>query len=629
MPPNIRNIGIFAHIDAGKTTFTERILFESGELSSPGSVEDGTTEMDTLPEEVSRGISIIASTTQIKYKIKQKLYLINLIDTPGHLDFHSQVDSALLAVDLAVLLIDVTSGIRSQTELISKKLLEKRIPILLFLNKLDRSLDISVLTKEIQELFPGKTLPVFQITSSQTLKFLHLEKEILEELELAFVEWSSGWTEKYFLSKDPKKVLLGGLREGFKESQHIPIFAGSGLTGLGVKECLQFLCSVEPRRDPKPYDSILFKKQIHPHLGRISYLKTFVPIREGDVLFHGDVPIQVPKLFSLIPGGFQEVREIDAHSIGAFQSPEGGETDHWQVGDFLWKHPPEEGEERETGSFPTFGKEFIQILEPEKEEDRKILESSLQGVVWEDPGLEFSHKKDTGQLQLAGMGELHLDVSIKRLETFLQDRFTKKNLYVSSYGLFDAAPTRLKWEHHTSDLKFFSHSLTVEVSRSGSFENPLRFASRVSPSLQKAIESAYFEILSHAADGLPLLGVSLVILKIDPPMVESEHSSPLTKVAVVAGIKSHLGYHWKKISPLTRFEILVPHSQVGLVISLLQKRTAKVLGMEALDTQKTRIRGSASAESLLGVTAALRNLTQGKATISLLTDFSMESYSEI
>ena len=125
MSNNIRNIGIFAHIDAGKTTFTERILFESGELSSPGSVEDGTTEMDTLPEEISRGISITASTSQIKYKIKQKIYYINIIDTPGHLDFHSQVDSALLAVDIAILLIDVTSGIRSQTELISKKLIDK------------------------------------------------------------------------------------------------------------------------------------------------------------------------------------------------------------------------------------------------------------------------------------------------------------------------------------------------------------------------------------------------------------------------------------------------------------------------------------------------------------------------
>ena len=251
MSSTVRNIGIFAHIDAGKTTFTERILYESGELSSPGSVEDGTTEMDTLPEEISRGISITASTSQIKYKIKQKTYYINIIDTPGHLDFHSQVDSALLAVDIAILLIDVTSGIRSQTELISKKLIEKNVPILIFLNKIDRSIEVNEIIKNIENLFTIKKVPVFKILGKDDIKFLPNLKEIDEEIELAYIEWSNEWTDKYFKSKDPKKVLLSGLREGFQNCKLIPIFAGSGLTGIGVRECLQFICSLDPKIEKK------------------------------------------------------------------------------------------------------------------------------------------------------------------------------------------------------------------------------------------------------------------------------------------------------------------------------------------------------------------------------------------
>ena len=629
MSNNIRNIGIFAHIDAGKTTFTERILFESGELSSPGSVEDGTTEMDTLPEEISRGISITASTSQIKYKIKQKTYFINIIDTPGHLDFHSQVDSALLAVDIAILLIDVTSGIRSQTELISKKLIDKNIPILIFLNKIDRSIEVNEIIKNIENLFTIKKVPVFKILGKDDFKFLPLQKEIDEEIELAYIEWSNEWTDKYFKSKDPKKVLLSGLKEGFQNCKLIPIFIGSGLTGIGVRECLQFICSLVPKIEKKHYDAILFKKQIHPYLGRISYIKTYISLKEGDVLFHGEVPYRITHFYSIIPGGVQEVREIDEFSIAAFLSPKGNETDIWQIGDFLWKNPPQEGEKREIGYFPKFGKEFIQILEPEKEKDRLELEEVIRGVVWEDPGLDVTLKSDTGQFQLIGMGELHLDVSIKRLESFLQDRFTKKNLYVASYGLINSKNSNLIWEHHTSDLKYYSFTLELEASKSSTFENTITFVTKVQSMLKFSIESAYHEVLSHAADGTPILGLSIQINKIIPPKIENEHSISLTKVAVVAGIKNLVRNQFKKISSKTNFEILLPHSQVGLVISMLQKRSAKIHGMESLDSNKTIVKGSAASEHLLGFTSAMRNVTQGKASISLLTDFSIDSYSEL
>jgi elongation factor G len=629
MKNNIRNIGIFAHIDAGKTTFTERILYESGELSSPGSVEEGTTEMDSLPEEISRGISITASTSQIKYKYKKETYLINIIDTPGHLDFHSQVDSALLAVDIGILLIDVTTGIRSQTEMIARKLLEKKIPVILFLNKIDKSIEFEEALEDLDRLFPTKKVLVFNKGEDGKINYIFNEKSVREEIELSYIEWSSELTDKYFTLKDSKKVILNGLREGFSNLSHIPIFAGSGLKGEGVIECLDFISSVETKKASPNYSAIIFKKQIHPILGRITYIKTVSTLKIDDVLFHGDIPYKLTHLYTIIPGGVHEQRIVSENSIVAFLSPSGGETDHWNIGDYLWLSTPEEGEIRERGEILSYGKEFIQILEPEKEEHRKQLHLSILDIVWEDAGLDFSLKTDTGQFQIFGMGELHLEVSIKRLESFMGEKFNKKNLQVSQYGLLNINKTSLKWEHHSSDAKYFSHTLNIVLHKSGSFENKISFNCKVSNSLKNSIESAFFEICSHVADNNPILGLSIKVESIESPKLESEHSNSLTKVAIIAGLKNFIVDKWIKIGPKTSFEIFVPHSQVGTVISLLQKRNAKVEGMEANDLMKTILKGSSSSHSLLGFSGSLRNITKGKAAISLLTDFSIKSYSEV
>ena len=629
MKNNIRNIGIFAHIDAGKTTFTERILYESGELSSPGSVEEGTTEMDSLPEEISRGISITASTSQIKYKYKKETYLINIIDTPGHLDFHSQVDSALLAVDVGILLIDVTTGIRSQTEMIARKLIEKKIPIILFLNKIDKSLDFEDTIEDLDRLFPTKKVYVFYKENEDEIKYIFNEKTVREDIELSYIEWSSELTDKYFTLKDSKKVILNGLREGCSNLSHIPIFAGSGLKGEGVIECLDFISSLETKQSIPSYSALIFKKQIHPILGRITYIKTFSKLKIQDVLFHGDIPYKLTHLYTIIPGGVHEEKLISENSIVAFLSPSGGETDHWSIGDYLWLSTPEEGESRERGEVFNYGKEFIQILEPEKEEHRKELLHSILDIVWEDSGLDFSLKTDTGQFQIFGMGELHLEVSIKRLESFLGDKFNRKNLQVSQYGLLNINKTNLKWEHHSSDAKYFSHTLNIVVQKSGSFENKILFNCKLSNSLKNSIESAFFEICSHVANNNPILGLSIIVESIENPKIESEHSNSLTKVAVIAGLKNFISDKWIKIGPKTGYEIFVPHSQVGTVISLLQKRNAKVEGMESNDLNKTILKGNSSSESLLGFSSSLRNITKGKAAISLLTDFSIHNYSEV
>ena len=626
MKINIKNIGIFAHIDSGKTTFTERILYEAGELSTPGNVEEGTTEMDTLPEEIQRGISITASTSQIKFKYKKSITFINIIDTPGHLDFHSQVDSTLLAVDIAVLLIDITTGIRSQTEMIIKKLNTSNIPIIIFINKIDKNTIVDDLILEINQLFIGKKTPVFKIHSNSKIEYLFENKEIDENIELSYIEWNTNYIDKYFSAENKKKVLMGGLKEGFVKKELFPIFAGSGLLGIGIKEFLKFISSLEIQFQKRSYDAIIFKKQIHPILGRITYLKTFNELKEGDIVFHREIPFEITKLYIIIPGGFHEVREVSENSIVAFSSPIGGETDHFKIGDFLFKNPPEEGEERSEGFQLNYGKDFIQKLEPEKPEDKEDLLKSIIDVVWEDPGLDVSINGETGQIQLHGMGELHLEVSIKRIESFFHKNYTKKDIYVSKYYLFKSDPIKCLWEHHTSDEKFFSYTLNVLIKESNSFTNYFNTNISLSKNKFHSLESAFTETLSHLKDGIPLLGINLIIENIIPPKKESEHSIPLTKVAIIAGLKNLPQNHWIKIGPESHFEIFVPHSQVGTIISALQKRNAIIKGMEVIENNKTCIIGSAAAEYLLGFGSVVRNLTQGKATLSQSTGFTDKVY---
>ncbi|MCB1144207.1 MAG: GTP-binding protein [Leptospiraceae bacterium] len=624
----IRNIGIFAHIDAGKTTFVERILYETGELSSPGSVEEGTTEMDSLPEEISRGISITASTTQVKYKYKKETYLINLIDTPGHLDFYSQVDAALMAVDIAILLIDVTAGIRSQTELIANKISHLKIPILIFLNKIDRTHDIEILQKDLKRLFDFPSVKVYYFDEEDRLRYTLTEKEINEDLELSYIEWSEPLTDKYFKSKTPKKILLSGLKDGLIQKKLIPVFAGSGLYGEGVRELLDLICSLKTESEEKNFDAQLFKKQIHPYLGRISYLKLYSELKIGDFLYHNEVACPITKIICLIPGGVHELRSAEKNSIIVIPTPEGEESETWRIGDFFWLDPPLEDEDRKFSARLNYKREFAVALEPEKEEFRSELNHSLRDLVWEDPGLSHRIRSDTGQLELLGMGELHLDVSLKRLTSFIGEKFLKREIRVARYQIFTGEKEKVYWKHSANEGQFQSLGLTVSLLKSKSFENKVNFQTKISKSHMQSIESSVMEFLSHGPDGMAVYGVKLEVHSVEDFHSDPMHTLGLTKVAILQGLKSELDGNLKTIGPISLFEILVPFSSVGTVISILNKRKAKVIGMDVVN-DRTRIHGEASAESLLGFFASLRNLTQGKGSLTLETHFNENKYSSL
>ena len=171
---------------------------------------EGTTESDRMREEIERGISIAATTFQVRYKFKNKKYFINLIDTPGHLDFFAQVQNSLLAVDIAILLLDITTGIRSQTEMLLDEITKQNIPLIVFVNKIDKAEDLHVFLEGLKEDISRKLHPVFRIQSDfkNQLEYILHKKEIYEEIELPFIEWDDTLIDKYFKKKTQKMFCI-------------------------------------------------------------------------------------------------------------------------------------------------------------------------------------------------------------------------------------------------------------------------------------------------------------------------------------------------------------------------------------------------------------------------------------
>ncbi len=500
MQRNIRNIGIFAHVDSGKTTLTERILFEAGEIYSPGSVLEGTTESDRMREEIERGISIVATTIQIRYKYKNKKYSINLIDTPGHLDFYAQVRNSLLAVDIAVLLLDITTGIRSQTEMLLEEITELGIPLIIFINKIDKAENLKNFILELNESLPRKLNPLFTITDGFTnqIEYTFLKKEIQEDIELSFIEWNDSLVEKYF-KKPSKKVLLEGLYSGFKESKLTPLFAGSASHGASVKELLDFICETDfHRRHSQDLDcrGVLFKRELHPDLGKIYFIKAYEPMRIGDIYFSKEKSFKLESFYEITPNEITKLDIMDGYSIFAATI---SETSHVSTGSlFLEK-------KEEANVVSSHNNEYVLLLEPNKSEEKETLRSGLEKLVWEDSGLSFKEKADTGQFELRGAGELHLDVAIQRLKEFISEIFTFGNLKVARYEKFKNMAITVIFEHSAFNQKLKSGTLISSLEKSPDFSSSVLWECELEEDYKSSVESAFYEVLSNGSRGFPVL----------------------------------------------------------------------------------------------------------------------------
>ncbi|EMJ95515.1 elongation factor G-like protein [Leptospira alstonii] len=618
----ILNVGIFAHIDAGKTTLLERILFESGKIRKPGTIEDGTTESDYLSEEIERGISIQTTLARVFWPSeKEPKVLFQFLDNPGHLDFQSQTGASLIVADLGVVLIDAFEGLKSQTLQNVEWLRKRKIPILFFLNKLDRKgIDITDSLVDLEAVLEKEPVLLWKEGEECAL----LQERSSDQGLLPLLEWNSELSDRYLENPDSLADLARqGFTEGFWKGEFFPVFGGAALHGDGVRELLAVLellsVSYLPEFRPKEELGIAFKRELHPDLGKIVYILPSREFPQNSSFYSESGEGRLRSFYLLSTRDFEETPKTQPREIIV-----GTGLEFLKPGDILYSSAQKEYK----SELAPIRKQFQILLEPEAAEHRDSLWSSLQTLTWLDEGLEIKILPDTGQMQLSGLGELHLEVSLSRLREFFPHKFNLSGIKVARFELWKKMVRQGEFQHTAFDQKISSGLVHASLVSSNSFTREVRFETKITETLEEAITSAFYEVVAKGSKGEEVLGLDLIVHRYDPPDQTIDVSS-LVKVAVIKGLKDIIPEHTELVGPVSRLEILIPDSSLGDVFGSLSKRNAKIQEVIPLGDGKSLVHAKASTENLLGFAGVLRNMTQGRGVLSIDSLFDPEHYNVI
>jgi len=407
---SIRNIGIIAHVDAGKTTITEQMLYLTGELRKPGSVDNGTSVMDNLNVEKERGISIKAAAIQFEYENT----LINLIDTPGHGDFIGEVERSLSGLDGAIIVLSAAEGIEAQTPLLWHFLQLLNIPAIIFINKIDR------MNSDVEKVIEN-------ISEELTDQIIVMQKPVLEaKPEASIKPWQGDNTEiiceqddefllKYLEGLEISDAeLTGSLRKSCQAGKLYPVLMGSAKNGVGIKELLDGIINYLP--EPEIFDMSaefsgrIFKISFHPTLGKLCYIRVFsgsVKSRDSVINATHEIEEKVNAVFVPKTRSSQMTDELQAGDVGIVT---GLKTSH--TGDYLGVLPAEITPELTVSPF------MVQV-NAENPGDYSALAEALAILNIEEPNLDFNWDKEERHLSLKVMGYIHIQI----LEQTIKDRF--------------------------------------------------------------------------------------------------------------------------------------------------------------------------------------------------------------
>ncbi len=665
-----RNIGIIAHIDAGKTTTTERMLFYSGKIHVPGEVDDGTTQMDWMPEEQERGITITSAATTFEWMS----HTINLIDTPGHVDFTAEVERSLRVLDGAIGIFDGVSGVEAQSETVWRQADRYRVPRLAFINKMDRTgADFEHSVKSIEARLNARPVAV-QIPIGKesgfvgavdliTMKALRFDRgslgadvaveevpaDIAEEAQAAreimieqIIEYAKGpGTDGLFKLWDSGAPLdeasvRAALREGCLSMSLTPVLLGASVRNVGVQPLMDAVCHYLPspldvppvqgthpktgkpvsfKHEPDgPLAALAFKTAVDKH-GDLTYVRVYSgAIREGDVVFNSNKgkPERINRIWHLHANHRTKAEDLSAGQIGAAVGLKFTDT-----GDTLCtrKKPAI----LEKMRFPATV--ISMAVEPKSVAEKDKLADTLQKIAREDPTFEWRTVEETGQIVVSGMGELHLDVIKHRmLREFNVNANVGKPRVAYRETVTKASEGEGKFQKSFGQAgkNQYGHVVLVVAPIDSSevkFENvvpkdviPLRFAQAVEDSVKASAQSG------------PLMGYPLLSLSIRLAG-GSHHHADSTEVAFAAAASMAFEEAMKKaeptiLEPMMRFDVYIPEEHMGDVINDLNSRKAQIeeIGEEA----GTRvIRGKVPLSRMFGYTTDLRSLTRGRGSCTM------------
>ena len=666
---SIRNIGIMAHIDAGKTTTTERILYYTGRGHKIGEVHDGDTTMDWMEQERERGITITSAATTCHWKNKT----INIIDTPGHVDFTIEVERCLRVLDGAIGIFDAVAGVEPQSETVHAQADRYKVPRIAFVNKMDRpGADFFNCIKDIRNKL-GKSacavqLPVgisenfsgvIDLIPMRSLSFSEEDKgstvgihpipagmmddaiKAREQLVELLSDFDDDLAEKYLAGDDiPASLLKKTIREVVIKKDFVPVFCGSAFKNKGIQPLLdgivEYLPSPQERREikgvsgkdhkkeetrrPDPAESfsaLAFKISTDPFVGGLTYTRIYSgEIRPGQMVFNS-VKLKKERVGKILQMHANKRKELpkasagDIVAISGFKKTITGETLCKEQNPIIF-------------DLMQFPQSVITIaIEPKTAADEKKLMDTLGQLKLEDPSFGFKHNAETGQLLLNGMGELHLEIICDRIKREFKTAIRTGVPQVSYRESISAIQTA-SFTHKRevgSKVQFGHVRLQVEPA---DFQEGVLFESKIKKkTLPKPIPTAIENSIHNTALGGIQAGYSLINTK--ATLLEAQYdeaeSVELAYIIASANAFSQAISRAKPVmlAPLMLLEVVTPGEYTGDIISDLNKKKAQILKMEQKGNKEV-ITVEVFLSEMFGYATSLRSSSQGRASFTMSFD---------
>lgn len=666
----IRNIGIMAHIDAGKTTTTERILYYTGKNYKIGEVDEGTATMDWMVQEQERGITITSAATTVMWKHQSNDYKINIIDTPGHVDFTVEVERSLRILDGAVAIFCAVGGVEAQSETVWRQANKYDVARICYVNKMDRSgANFLAVVDQIREKLKANPLPLqlpigaedsfiglvdlLEMKAYQwneedqgnTYEEIPIPEEMADEVETyrtnlleTVAEMDEILMEKYFADSDSitREELVAAIRKATLERKVQPVLCGSSFKNKGVQKLLDAIIDYLPSPldmpaitgvNPKngeteqrpmdvsaPFSALAFKIATDPYVGKLTFIKVYSgELKSGETVFNA-VTGKRERVSKILQMHSNKQQPLDSVTAGNIVALVGMKEIH--TGDSLTddRHPII----LENIVFP---EPVIQIaIEAKTKDDEDRMMNALDKLAEEDPTFVVKTDTDSGQVLISGMGELHLEILLDRLKReFSVDCNHGKPRVAYKEALLSPIAYHSAYKRQTGGKGSFA-VMDFEMSPLPYDKKGLQFESRVKggaipKEYLAGAEKGFKMAMSNGKYGFPVLSMAVTVT--DGGTHPSDSDAMAFEICAKVGFRDALKETDTAIlEPIMHVEITTPDEYIGNVTgdlnrrrSVLEQIDAKV-GFQVIHTQ-------VPLAEMFGYVTTLRSISQGRATFSM------------
>jgi len=664
-----RNIGIIAHIDAGKTTTTERILFYTGKTYRLGNVDEGNTVTDWMVQERERGITIVSAAVTAEWKG----YQINIIDTPGHIDFTAEVQRSLRVLDGGVVVFDSVQGVEPQSETVWRQADRYNVPRICFANKMDRiGASFERTVESIRQRLGANAIPMQLAIGSEsnfkgvvdllTMQAIYYEDElgkqetyaeIPAELKSAAEEARAAMVEKIaeldddltvkFLEGEELSIdeLKAALRKGILENRATAVFTGSSLKNKGVQQVLDAVIDylpspldipavngnnpdtgeeiTRPAEDDAPMSALVFKIVTDPYVGRLAYFRVYSGKLASGTMVYNSVKgkkERIGRLIRMYADRREDIQEVLAGDIAAVLGLKESFT-----GDTLC-----DAAQPITLEAITFPEPVISVaIEPKTTADQEKMGEALQKLAEEDPTFRVMTDENTGQTIIKGMGELHLDVLVDRMlrEFRVQANIGKPRVAYHETITRPVAKYSYKYAKQSGGHGQYGHVVfCLEPGDTGTgiiFEDKITGGAiprEYIPAVEKGVKEA---TESGVLGGYPVTDIKVQL--IDGSFHEVDSSEMAFKMAAILGFKEAMQKGSPVLlEPIMKVEVVVPEEFFGDVLGQLSSRRGMIQATEARPGNAQAVRCQVPMAEMFGYATDLRSSTQGRGVFTMEFD---------